>query len=95
MKGPGSIGAANRESFNEIYIVITVSTLLHRTHFLYIQFRPRNMANVVQNWANTLRSRTKFVATPRMARNELVSAKNVESSIEAMLPMADTRDSML
>lgn len=53
------------------------------------------MAKVVQNCANTLRRRPKFAATPRMARNELVRAKNVESSMEAMFPMADTSDSML
>lgn len=53
------------------------------------------MANVDQNWANTPLKRPKLAATPNIARNELVSAKNVESNMLAMLPMANTKDSIL
>lgn len=69
--------------------------LLCSIYFLYSHVIPRNIANVDQNCAKTPRNLPKLAATPRIARNELVIAKNVESSMAAILPIALTSDSIL
>lgn len=68
--------------------------IIELTYFLYAQTPQRIRANEVQNCAKTPRRWAKLAATPSTARNELVNAKNVESSMAAMFPMAPTSDWM-
>lgn len=47
------------------------------------------------NWVKSPRNFPTFAVTPRIALKELLMAKNVESSIDAIFPNAATRFSML
>lgn len=63
--------------------------------FLYTQMIDLKIVNVEKNFTKNPLICEKFAANPRIALNELVKAKYVESSIVAMLPMVDTTCSML
>lgn len=54
-----------------------------------------NSVKVDKNWAKNPLSLLKLAATPNIARNELVSAKYVEFSMSAMLPIVPTIDPIL